>query len=248
MSGLANILVVHGTRSPAGTLLAHELSSAVSERLGQPVELAFADVQSPNVDEVLHRVNDRTRAVVVPALLAAGFHATTDIPQLARHARVPTCITQPLGPSPQLATALIKRAGQLIEKMRPTTVILGAVPSSRLSAAQDIDTTAAYVAKQLEEQLGHRVTVQVGYISAAEDQVDVTECVASADRTRTVMMAHLLAPGLFFDKLVSVATAHGIACSEPLGIHDELVNAIVHKFSTCSSDSTTCGNRCIPCL
>lgn len=88
------VLAWHGTRGAAGRADTARLTAAVADELaaasagtGHPaprVVAAFVDaeVQRPCLAEVLaaELADDTARVVVVPALLAAGYHVRTDIP------------------------------------------------------------------------------------------------------------------------------------------------------------------------
>ena len=93
------VLVAHGTRDPAGGQVTYQLADMVRDRLpGVDVRVAFADVRSPNVAEVLASVDGP--AVVVPAFLAAGYHVRVDIPtQVLLSGNSSVTVTEPFGPS-----------------------------------------------------------------------------------------------------------------------------------------------------
>ncbi|GAA1086948.1 sirohydrochlorin chelatase [Nocardiopsis metallicus] len=105
------LLVLHGTRSPRGTAIAHSLALRVAEVAQRPTRLAFADVTHPNVTEVA--AHTPGPLVVVPAFLASGYHVRTDIPdQLLQAGRTDAVITPALGDHPALLATALRRLTQ----------------------------------------------------------------------------------------------------------------------------------------
>jgi hypothetical protein len=89
----ALVLCAHGTRDPLGSRDVRAVLAAVAERLpGVEVREAYVDVHGPEVAEVRRAPPTRGRrvaGVVVPLLLAAGYH----VPSTSRRPSpaVPTC-------------------------------------------------------------------------------------------------------------------------------------------------------------
>ena len=76
------ILCAHGTRDPNGQASIAAIAERVAEKLDVEVRLAFVDVQEPAVDEVVLGIPERDTglaAIVVPYLLAGGYHVHVDI-------------------------------------------------------------------------------------------------------------------------------------------------------------------------
>ena len=71
----------HGTRSPVGRAAVASLVSAVRAASSAPVLDAFVDVHGPYVADVVASVSGG--AVVVPLLLAPGYHVRVDIARAA---------------------------------------------------------------------------------------------------------------------------------------------------------------------
>ncbi|MGH3951980.1 MAG: sirohydrochlorin chelatase, partial [Pseudonocardiaceae bacterium] len=103
------VLVAHGTRDPAGPLVTEGLAQGVRAALpGVDVRVAYADVRSPNVTDVL--AGGGESAVVVPAFLASGYHVRTDIPeQIAAGGCRDVVLADAFGPAPELVAVLIGR-------------------------------------------------------------------------------------------------------------------------------------------
>ena len=82
MSAPILILCAHGTRDPAGQASVRAVAESVAERLGVEVRTAYVDVQEPHLDEVVLGIPESAEgiaAVVVPYLLAGGYHVHVDI-------------------------------------------------------------------------------------------------------------------------------------------------------------------------
>ncbi len=106
---MTTLLVAHGTRNPLGVTMIGDLAAAVAEVLDEPVRVGFVDVLGPTPAEVLSTLRDEP-TIVVPALLSSGIHVRVDVPRhvtQSGHQRV--TVTRTLGPSPELARALLCR-------------------------------------------------------------------------------------------------------------------------------------------
>ncbi|MGH3516915.1 MAG: sirohydrochlorin chelatase [Haloechinothrix sp.] len=217
------VLVAHGTRDPAGALVTEELAEGVRAALpGVAVRVAYADVRSPNVTEVLAESTEP--AVVVPAFLASGYHVRTDIPaQVAASGRRDVVIADAFGPAPELVIVLIERL-RAAGYAKGDRVVLAAAGSSDPRALAGVH-DAAYT---LGVRLG--APVRIGY--AATTKPAIADAVASVraaagERARVAVASWLLAPGLFQRKL-DAAGADVIA--EPLGAHPRVVELVVRRY------------------
>src|SRR5690606_37015409 len=102
------VLVAHGTRDPAGEAVLAALAARVrAERPGHRVELAFLEISSPLLADLPARLPEPV--VVVPLLLAAGYHVRVDLPGVLARTRPDAVVARPLGPHPLLASALARR-------------------------------------------------------------------------------------------------------------------------------------------
>ncbi|WP_343961126.1 CbiX/SirB N-terminal domain-containing protein, partial [Streptosporangium amethystogenes] len=102
------ILAGHGTRSARGEETLAGLRDLVREgRRGTRVEQAFLEISSPPLADVLVEVPGPL--VVVPLLLAGGYHVHIDLPAVVAAARPDATVTAPLGPHPLLAAVLARR-------------------------------------------------------------------------------------------------------------------------------------------
>jgi len=215
------LLVVHGTRDPAGTAMSAELAVATRHRLGVPVKLAFADVRAPSVTSVLRDWTARGPIVAVPAFLAAGYHVRVDLPgQILASGRTDVRLTAPVGPS--VVPAALDRLIAAGWRHRDA-VVLAAAGSSDPRARADVRRAAALLSRLVGQPVG------VGYL--ATGRPTAAEAVADARRRgqRVAVASWLLAPGLFHQWL---AHAGADVVSEPIGVHPLLVSQLVRRYQT----------------
>ncbi|MFE6864791.1 sirohydrochlorin chelatase [Nocardia sp. NPDC057668] len=113
----ALIAVAHGSRDPrsAATMRA-VVERVAAARPDLDVRLAFLDLSTPSVDEVVDDIAaaGHSHAIVVPLLLGSAFHARVDLPELldragTRHPRLALTQAEVLGPAQRLIAALRDR-------------------------------------------------------------------------------------------------------------------------------------------
>ena len=192
------LLASHGSRDPAAQGAVLALVDAVTLALATAspattVQAGFIDVQQPDVPQCLAAAEPGRAAVIVPLLVAAGYHVRCDLANAVADARPrPVAVTAALGPDSRLTRLLADRLAQ--SGLRPgDRVILAAAGSSDANAVADCRTAG----EQLAALLGRPVTV--AFIAAA--QPSLTDAVAAAriefPAARVVVASYLLAPGTF---------------------------------------------------
>ncbi|GAA5128487.1 sirohydrochlorin chelatase [Haloechinothrix salitolerans] len=217
------VLAAHGTRDPAGPVVIEALADGVRSALpGETVCVAYADVRSPSVADVLSR-HPGERVVVVPAFLSAGYHVRTDIPrQIVASGHPRTVLADAFGPAPELIAVLIER---LVANgyRHGDGVILAAAGSSDHRALIDVHD----VAYALGVRLG--APVRVGYAATARPSVPDAVAALRATRpdARVAVASWLLAPGLFQRRLDD---AGADVAANPLGAHPRVVDLIVRRY------------------
>ncbi|MFD6400320.1 sirohydrochlorin chelatase [Nocardia sp. NPDC060249] len=115
--GPALIAVAHGSRDPrSAATMAAVVAEVAAARPDIPVRLAFLDLSTPSVDEVVDDLaaQGHTDVIVVPLLLGNAFHARVDLPALLaeatrRHPRLRLTQAAVLGPDPLLIAAVADR-------------------------------------------------------------------------------------------------------------------------------------------
>lgn len=224
------LLVAHGTRSPEG----QQTVTGIVERLRRRrpelrVELAYVDVQEPNVaDSVTALTGSGLRVVVVPLLLSLGYHVEVDIAR-AVAGRESACATGALGPDPILADILVRRA-ESAGGGPGDALVVAAAGSSRERAQADIDALLDAV------RCRWAGPVTAGYGSAASPTVAEAVAAARADGAggdrghsrRVIAAAYLIGPGHFADV---VARAGADLTTRPLGTHPELLTLVERRYA-----------------
>lgn len=205
------LIAAHGTRSRAGSATIAALARAVAAaRPHVPVSLCYLDVAEPSLRSALDGMSGQS-VVVVPLLLSAGYHVTTDIPTVvAGHRQVQ--VAPHLGPDPAVVAAV---ADRLVEAGGPdASILLAAIASSRSSARHEVDRAAAALA----DRLGRPVRV----LGLGEDRL--------ADEPPPYRVAtYLLAEGGFLDQLRADA-AHGGVVADPIGAHPAVVSLVWTRY------------------
>lgn len=140
------VTVAHGTRTPAGNLVAAELTRAAGLRLGKDATTSYVELCAPLLGDVVSRlpVSDGP-AVVVPLLLSTGHHLRHDLPAVVSTADADVRLGRSLGPDPLLAAAQADRlraAGA-----RPgQPVVMVAAGSTDPAALADLEGAARHLA------------------------------------------------------------------------------------------------------
>jgi sirohydrochlorin ferrochelatase len=229
MNGPTLLAVAHGSRHRGATATITALVRQV-ERLAPVIDVQAAFVQhaKPSLADALDAAGPNV--VIVPLLLATGYHLTTDIEGAAT--AIDTAITAtgfgprvagPLGPDQLLVTAL---TGRLAEAGVPAgiPVVLAAAGSSEPQAAAEVQGQADLLA----DEIG--VPVVAAY--AAAGRPSVTEAVADL-RARTggpvAVATYLLAPGHFYDRLGESGAEWVTA---PLGDHPAIAALVIDRYRT----------------
>jgi sirohydrochlorin ferrochelatase len=222
MSRPTLIAVAHGSAHPGATATVTALAREVT-RLAPVIDIRVAYVQHarPSLPEALADVG--RDAVIVPLLLSAGYHLTTDIAAAARSAPQQPArqVAGPLGPDHLLVTALVRR---LAEAGVPqgTPVVLAAAGSSDPAATDQVQAQADLLAAELD--------VPVSTAFAASGSPTVQDAVADL-RVRTAgrvaVASYLLAPGYFHDQL---ATSGADWVTRPLGADPAVAALIIDRY------------------
>ncbi|MES9609315.1 CbiX/SirB N-terminal domain-containing protein, partial [Actinomadura sp. NPDC000929] len=128
----ALLAVAHGTRDPAGPAVVRALLDRVrAMRPGLRVAEAYGELSEPSLEEAAEGLRG-VPVVVVPLLLARGYHALVDVPGRAGRLLPGAVTSRPLGPDALLAGALAARLAEedRISPDRRDAVVLGAAGSA----------------------------------------------------------------------------------------------------------------------
>lgn len=214
----------HGTRAPAGQQVIRDLLQDVQRHLGVEVREAYVDVQDPKVDAVVAGIPEADQgvsAVVVPLLLAGGYHVYVDIAQAVK-ARPDVPAAGPLGPDPRLIGIVLERL-EAAGTPRDAAVVLAAAGSSDPRSQADTHTAA----QQLREHWDGPVSI--GYAAGPEPSVAAAVAQARTDHpgTAIAVASYLLAPGLFQRRLES---AGADLVTAPLAPHPAIIEIVGDRY------------------
>lgn len=235
-SGSGPVLIgcAHGTGEPAGQRVTLDLLDAIRDRLNVEVREAYVDVQDPKVDVVVDEVLGTARvagagsgadAVVVPLLLASGYHVYVDIAQAVK-GRAGVVAARALGPDERLIDVVLDRVAEAHIPAGATLVLAAAGSSDSRSLA---DTAAA--AAMLRERWGG--DVRIGYAAGIKPTVrEVVDAAREADPEAPVAVASfLLFPGFFQKRIEAAGADH---CTGPLAPHPLLVDIVADRYREAS--------------
>ncbi|MEV5410665.1 sirohydrochlorin chelatase [Thermopolyspora sp. NPDC052614] len=214
------VLVAHGTRDPAGEAVLAALAARVRAlRPGSRVELGFLEISSPPLPDVLAGV--RGPAVVVPLLLAGGYHVHIDLPSVIARTRPGTLVARQLGPHPLLTSVLTRRLASAGLRTADA-VILGAAGSSDPCALEDVRAAA----RLLSVRLARPVTA--AFLSAGGPTVtEALDLTRRGPAPRVAVASYLLAPGHFQRRLES---CDADLVTAPLGVDADLAALVWTRY------------------
>ncbi len=219
------IACAHGTRDPEGQATVRAVIDAVREALPDvDVREAYVDVHGPSLDDVVDDVPPSslaTSAVVVPLLLAGGYHVYHDIAK-AVESREDISPAPALGPDVRLIDIVVQRIREA--GVHPTsTVVLAAAGSSDPRSQADTARAAELLRARWDGP------VRVGYAAGTSPTVAdaVAEARAFGEDDEVAVASFLLAPG-FFQRRLEESGADQV--TGPLAPHPRLVEIIVDRY------------------
>jgi sirohydrochlorin ferrochelatase len=234
VNGPALVACSHGTADAAGSTAVSGLVDAVRRAADRPVVEAFVDVHGPSVDEVVNGLGGHV--VVVPLLLAAGFHVRVDIGRaVAPWHSAATSGT--LGPDARITRVLLDRMATA--GVRPgDAVVLAAAGSSDDAADESVRSAARQLA------LAWRAPVSVAYGAAREPCVaaEVARVRAAEPGRRVALVSYLLATGHFHSRVLDGGADLVTAPLLNEGAPDaRLVELVLDRFASQSSNPLSAG-------
>ncbi|GAB0107806.1 sirohydrochlorin chelatase [Nocardia sp. JMUB6875] len=246
----ALIAVAHGSRDPrsAETMRA-VVAQIAAQRPDLDVRLAFLDLSSPSVDQVVDAVaaDGHSHAIVVPLLLGSAFHARVDLPGLldearARHPQLRLTQADVLGPDPHLIIALRDRIvaamAQSSEALPLADVVLpqGRARGPRWGIAVAAVGSSSATANTRTGDVARLLTALTGW--------DTEICFATTEPTllkafarlrargadRVLVAPWFLAPGLLTDRLRDALPQ--IPHADTIGAHPLLAEVALDRYAT----------------
>ncbi len=210
------VSVAHGTRNPAGNVVARELTEQAAARLGIEAVTSYVELCDPLFADVVGRATEPV--VAVPLLLSTGYHVKHDLPAAAAAAPVPVTLGPPLGPDPLLAEAQVARLREA-GAQPGQRVVLVAAGSSDEAATCDQVAAVALLARAWEGPV--ELATLSGRGRRPADVVLPDDAVSP----------YLLAPGQFHDR-VRRESADGAVVAEVIGAHPRLVDLLVARVES----------------
>lgn len=214
----------HGTRAPEGQQVIRDLLAQVEHHLGVEVREAYVDVQDPKLSDVVASVKEQgagASAVVVPLLLAGGYHVYVDVAQaVAQRPDVPAAA--PLGPDRRLIDIVVERLGAA-GVPRNAAIVFAAAGSSDPRSQADTQAAADYLRERWEGP------VSIGFAAGPKPSVADAVAKARADHPGAVVAvaSYLLAPGLFQRRLDHAGADYVTA---PLAPHRALIEIVAERY------------------
>jgi sirohydrochlorin ferrochelatase len=189
-------------------------------------------VHGPYVDDVVAEHDGH--AVVVPLLLAAGFHVRVDVARAV--APWPHAATaEALGPDDRVTEVLLHRMAAA--GVRPGDAVVLAAAGSSDDAA---DRSVRSAAQRLGRAWGAPVSVAYGAARAPRLAEEVTRIRAAGPGRRVVLVSYLLATGHFHRKVLGsgadVVTSPLLDDGEP---DERLVDLVVDRFGSAARRTLT---------
>ena len=221
----ALVVCAHGTRDPLGRRTVADLVSAVAARLpGVVVHEAYVDVHGPEVADVVAALpvapGPGPSAVVVPLLLAAGYHVRVDLAE-AVEGRPDVVVTGALGPDDRLVEVVLERLAEAAVAPEAAVVLVPAGSSDERAQADSRET-----ARRLGERTGS--TVRVAYAAGPRPPVACGVTVARVEGASSVALAsYLLAPG-YFQRKIEGSGADVV--TGPLLPHPRVVEIVLDRY------------------
>lgn len=215
----------HGTRDEDGQATVRRVIADIRAALpDHDVREAYVDVHGPHIREVVEEIApaaEGTSAVVVPLLLAGGYHVYHDIAEAVED-REDVSPAPALGPDPRLIEIVLDRVHEAGVPETATLVLAAAGSSDPRSQA---DTAEA--AEMLRAAWSG--PVRIGY--AAGIHPTVTDAVHEAreygEDGVVAVASFLLAPG-FFQKRLEESGADYVTA--PLAPHPRIVDIVVERY------------------
>ena len=197
--------------------------AAVSEAGRLPAAYAYLDLAEPDLNTTAAALAaaGHRRAVVVPLLFTAAFHATIDVPQAVQAAAessgVDLLVADILGTGDDIAELLsagLAEAGVA----RGASVLLYAVGSSNPAA------NAAVVDLAARLERDHSAPVRVAFATCAPRPAEVLDQLGET----VAVLPLFLSDGLLLDPVRTLAAEHDWSVLEPMG--ERVAGIVLHRY------------------
>ncbi|WP_158600486.1 CbiX/SirB N-terminal domain-containing protein [Tessaracoccus antarcticus] len=259
----ALVIAAHGTRDPAGQLVAHALTARVAALLPDvDVSVGFIELSHPTIPEALSAALSRCpaddkRVVVVPLMLGTGTHVRHDIPDFIEEvvAEFPDAridYAPHLGPDPALFRAVNRRIDDAMGDWRreDTTLVL----VGRGALVPDANADHVRLARMHYEQGGWR-NVTPCFLQVTQPHLPEGLDRARAQGTGQILViGHWLFPGRMrtwtHEQALAWACDHpetAVRVGEVIGDCDELAGVVLQRFRDMRPDHRVEGSPAYVC-
>jgi sirohydrochlorin ferrochelatase len=231
----ALVLAAHGSVDPRSAAVTHAVAGRIRRlRPWLDVRAAFLEKTSPSLNDVLA---DLPGGVVVPFLLAGGYHARVDIPQMIEESRAPVDQADVLGDDPALLSVLRQRLSEI--GVSPETDGLGVLVVAVGSSNEAANARTSNVARTLS--VGTRwAGTEVAFATGPQPTVaDAADRLRANGARRLVIAPWFLAHGIITDRVATYAAAHDIPMAEPLGSHNLVAATVLDRFDAMTVAATS---------
>ncbi|MGC4932832.1 sirohydrochlorin chelatase [Gordonia sp. DT30] len=225
------LLVAHGSRDPRFGDTARRVRDAVAQRLPHvEVRLSYLGLDEPTVADSISSVDGEL--VIVPLLLAPGYHSEIDLPRIVAAESTPAAvvITDVIGQA-SLTSALADRLAQA-GPGDSDGILVTAVGSSNPAAALVVRRRAIELSTRLHRPVDVVFATQLG-----QDEIKLRGALrrlSAAGAHRIALSPYFLSAGLLIERVEEALDrlAPGALVAGPLGAHPHVVVAILDRYRT----------------
>ena len=229
------VLTAHGSKDPRSGANARAIAGRIARmRPGLDVRLAFCDLNTPSLTDVLNSLSGTARAAVVtPLLLANAYHARIDIPgQIAGCGAAERGIevrqSEVLGVDPRLVSLLRRRVMESgVSRLDDRVGVLVVAIGSSDAAA---NAHSAQVAPKL--MAGTRwAGATTAFVTRPNPSLaEAADLLRRRGAQRVVIAPWFLAPGRLPNRVREFADDAGVPLAAPLGAHRLVAETVLDRF------------------
>jgi sirohydrochlorin ferrochelatase len=218
------VLAAHGSADPRSAANAQAVAGRLRRmRPGLDVRVAFCELNTPRLDEVL-----TPESVVTPFLLADAYHARIDIPRHIAGCGVAVRQADVLGEDDRLVCVLHERLTELeVSTLDPQLGVLVVAIGSTHAAA---NARTAEVARKLMAGTRWAAATTAFATGSGPSPAEAANRLRRRGARSLVIAPWFLASGRLTDRVAKYAVAEGIPMAAPLGAHRLVAETVLDRF------------------
>ncbi|HZC90078.1 MAG TPA: sirohydrochlorin chelatase [Mycobacterium sp.] len=218
------VLAAHGSADPRSAANAQAVAGRLRRmRPGLDVRVAFCELNTPRLDEVL-----TPESVVTPFLLADAYHARIDIPRQIAGCGVAVRQADVLGEDDRLVCVLHERLTELeVSTLDPQLGVLVVAIGSTHAAA---NARTAEVARKLMAGTRWAAATTAFATGSGPSPAEAANRLRRRGARSLVIAPWFLASGRLTDRVAKYAVAEGIPMAAPLGAHRLVAETVLDRF------------------